>query len=46
MSAPALAQMLSTILYSKRFFPYYVWNILGGLDENGIHPHPDSINFS
>ncbi|KAJ3235101.1 Proteasome subunit beta type-1 [Chytriomyces hyalinus] len=35
MSAQALAQMLSTILYSKRFFPYYVWNTLGGLDENG-----------
>ncbi|KAJ3016934.1 UNVERIFIED_CONTAM: Proteasome subunit beta type-1 [Siphonaria sp. JEL0065] len=35
MSAPALAQMLSTILYSKRFFPYYVWNTYGGLDENG-----------
>ncbi|KAJ3278188.1 Proteasome subunit beta type-1, partial [Blyttiomyces sp. JEL0837] len=35
MSATALAQMLSTILYSKRFFPYYVWNTLGGLDENG-----------
>ncbi|KAJ3404368.1 Proteasome subunit beta type-1 [Chytridiales sp. JEL 0842] len=35
MSAPALAQMLSTILYSKRFFPYFVWNTLGGLDENG-----------
>jgi 20S proteasome subunit beta 6 len=35
MSSPALAQMLSTILYSKRFFPYYVWNTLGGLDENG-----------
>ncbi|KAJ3207927.1 Proteasome subunit beta type-1 [Dinochytrium kinnereticum] len=35
MSAPALAQMLSTILYGKRFFPYYVWNILGGLDEEG-----------
>ncbi|KAJ3196386.1 Proteasome subunit beta type-1 [Irineochytrium annulatum] len=35
MSAPALAQMLSTILYGKRFFPFYVWNVLGGLDENG-----------
>ncbi|KAJ3252030.1 Proteasome subunit beta type-1 [Boothiomyces macroporosus] len=35
MSSPALAQMLSTILYGKRFFPYYVWNTLGGLDENG-----------
>lgn len=27
--------MLHTILYSKRFFPYYVYNILGGLDEEG-----------
>lgn len=35
MSAPALAQMLSTMLYGKRFFPYFVWNTLGGLDENG-----------
>lgn len=35
MSATALAQMLSTMLYGKRFFPYYVWNTLGGLDENG-----------
>lgn len=36
MSSPALAQMLSVILYGKRFFPYYVWNTLGGLDENGM----------
>ncbi|KAI8919698.1 nucleophile aminohydrolase [Entophlyctis helioformis] len=35
MSAGALAQLLSTILYYKRFFPYYVWNTIGGLDENG-----------
>lgn len=27
--------MISTILYGKRFFPYYVYNILGGIDENG-----------
>ncbi len=31
----AIARMLSTILYGKRFFPYYVYNILGGLDEQG-----------
>uniref|UniRef100_A0A8C4VSE9 Proteasome 20S subunit beta 1 n=1 Tax=Gopherus evgoodei TaxID=1825980 RepID=A0A8C4VSE9_9SAUR len=28
-----IAAMLSTILYSRRFFPYYVYNIIGGLDE-------------
>lgn len=31
----ACAQRLSTILYQKRFFPYYVHAILGGLDESG-----------
>ena len=34
-SVKACAQRLSTILYSKRFFPYYVHAILGGLDEDG-----------
>jgi len=31
----ACAKRLSTILYSKRFFPYYVHAILGGIDEEG-----------
>ena len=35
MSVKACAQRLSTILYQKRFFPYYVHAILGGLDEEG-----------
>ncbi|RHZ68860.1 hypothetical protein CDV55_107414 [Aspergillus turcosus] len=35
MSVRACAQRLSTILYQKRFFPYYVHAILAGLDEEG-----------
>lgn len=35
MSVKACAQRLSTILYGKRFFPYYTHAILGGLDEEG-----------
>lgn len=35
MSSGAIAALLSTMLYYRRFFPYYVYNIIGGLDENG-----------
>lgn len=35
MSVKAAAQRLSIMLYQKRFFPYYVHAILGGLDEEG-----------
>lgn len=35
MSVTACAQKLSHLLYQKRFFPFYVTCILGGLDADG-----------
>lgn len=35
MPSPSVAQLMQTMLYGKRFFPYYVYNIVGGLDNEG-----------
>jgi len=35
MSVTACARRLSTMLYQKRFFPYYTYVILAGIDEEG-----------
>lgn len=35
MGCKSVAQLVSTMLYSKRFFPYYISNVVAGLDENG-----------
>lgn len=34
-STPACAQLISNMLYYKRFFPYYITNVVAGLDDNG-----------
>ncbi|WWD21192.1 hypothetical protein CI109_105676 [Kwoniella shandongensis] len=35
MGLKSIARMIQTLLYGKRFFPYYVYNILGGIEEDG-----------
>jgi len=32
----SIARLIQTMLYARRFFPYYVYNILGGIEEDGL----------
>lgn len=36
----AIARLIQTMLYAQRFFPYYVYNILGGIEEDGTSISP------
>jgi len=31
----SIARLIQTMLYARRFFPFYVYNILGGIEDDG-----------
>lgn len=35
LSTPAAAQLIANMLYFRRFFPYYISNVVAGLDADG-----------
>ncbi|KAJ6467189.1 20S proteasome subunit [Mycena vitilis] len=35
MSIHAIARLIQSMLYQRRFFPFYVYNILGGIEDDG-----------
>ncbi|CAG0892622.1 unnamed protein product [Cyprideis torosa] len=45
MTTPAIAQLLVTMLYYKRFFPYYIANVVAGLEE-GENGELEGVVFS
>ncbi|KAG8809923.1 Proteasome subunit beta type-6 [Serendipita sp. 400] len=42
----AIARLIQTMLYAKRFFPYYVYNILGGIEEDATFTTSPPFNFN
>jgi 20S proteasome subunit beta 6 len=39
MNIKAIARMVQSILYGRRFFPYFTYVILGGIDETDGQSH-------
>jgi hypothetical protein len=35
MGLKAIARMIQTMLYGRRFFPYFAYIIIGGIEEDG-----------
>lgn len=36
MSTKAVSQLVTSLLYYKRFFPYYVHCVVAGIDQDGM----------
>jgi len=39
MPVRSIARLIQTMLYARRFFPFYVYSILGGIEDDGMSRH-------